>query len=238
MKKNTEDQRLALVTGGNKGIGLEVCRQLGRLGLHVILSARDPEKGNTAAALLQVENLAVDFCPLDVSLDESVLQAARWVAEKYGHLDVLVNNAAIHLDHDLSIASLPLDVLRQTLEVNMYGILRTSQAFLPMMKALQYGRIVNVSSKLGQHAMLKDESSAYRLSKVAINALTQMLADSVKEPNILINACSPGWVRTDMGSMSAPRSVEQGADTIVWLATLPARGPTGGFFHDRKRIDW
>lgn len=238
MKKVSSEQRLALVTGGNKGIGFEVCRQLGKLGYRVLLTARNPNKGHQAVAVLLSEDLVVDFCPLDVSQEASIAQVVLFVQQNYKRLDVLVNNAAVHLDRDQSIATLPLDVLRQTLEINTLGALRLCQEFLPMMKRRRYGRIVNVSSAMGQHARMRANSSAYRLSKDAMNAITQMLADSIQIPDILINACHPGHVRTDMGGKSAPRSVEQGADTIVWLATLPAGGPTGGFFYDRAPLDW
>ncbi|MEW6092557.1 MAG: SDR family oxidoreductase [Chloroflexota bacterium] len=233
-----EEQRIALVTGANRGIGFEVCRQLGRLGYRVLLTSRDPDKGQAAARILCAENLAVDYFPLDVSLDESVEAAKKFVRKNYGRLDALVNNAGVYLSEDRSVSTLSIDILRQTLETNTYGALRTCQAFLPLMKEHHYGRIVNVSSTMGQHARMRNMSAAYRLSKDALNALTQMLADSIHTNDILVNACCPGWVRTEMGGKSAPRTLEQGADTIVWLATLPSGGPTGKFFLDRKEIDW
>ncbi len=232
------EERIALVTGANRGIGFEVCRQLGRLGYRILLTSRHPEKGQAAASLLSSEGLDVDFLPLDVSQDGSVEAAKKSVRRLYGRLDVLVNNAGISLDADRSISTLSLDVLRTTLETNTFGALRTCQAFLPLMKEHHYGRIVNVSSTMGQHARMGNMSAAYRISKDALNALTQIIADSIHTNDILVNACCPGWVRTDMGGSSATFSVEQGADTIVWLATLPAGGPTGRFFRDRKEIDW
>lgn len=232
------EARIALVTGANRGIGFEVCRQLGRLGYQVVLTSRDPDKGRAAASVLLDESLSVDFLQLDVSLDESVASAQQVVKARYGRLDVLVNNAGISLKQDRSVSTLPLEALRQTLETNTFGALRTCQAFLPLMKKHHYGRIVNVSSTMGQHARMADMSAAYRLSKDALNALTQMLADSIHAGDILINSCCPGWVRTEMGGKSAPRSLEQGADTIVWLASLPKGGPTGKFFRERREIDW
>ena len=236
--KNKVDDRVVLVTGANRGIGLEVCRQMGRLGYRVLLTSRDAEKGKTACQTLAAENLAIEFYPLDVTAEDSIQAVHTFVKQTYGRLDALVNNAAIHLDRDRSIASLSMDVLRQTMETNAYGALRLCQVFLPLMKEQRYGRIVNVSSQMGQHANMRSMSSAYRLSKVAMNAITQMLADSIQMPDILVNCCHPGHVRTDMGGPSAPRSVEEGADTIVWLATLPAGGPTGGFFHNRLPMEW
>jgi NAD(P)-dependent dehydrogenase (short-subunit alcohol dehydrogenase family) len=233
-----EDQPIALITGGNRGIGFEVCRQLGLKGFHVLLSGRDEAKTQLAVQMLRAETLLVDPLVLDVSSDESVDAAEKVIRSVYGRLDVLVNNAGIHLHKDSVISALPIAAIRETMETNAYGALRTCQAFLPLMKEQRYGRIVNVSSRMGQHSQMNALSGAYRLSKVAVNALTQMLAASVKIPNILINACCPGHVHTDMGGRSAPRSVEEGSDTIVWLATLPEGGPTGKFFRDRTEIDW
>ncbi len=232
------EQHIALVTGANRGIGFEACRQLGRRGYRVLLTSRDPEKGQAATRILSAEALAMDFFPLDVTAEESVAAAEQFVRKCYGRLDVLINNAGIYLKDDRSISTLSIDILRQTLETNTFGALRTCQAFLPLMKKHHYGRIVNVSSTMGQHARMRNMSAAYRLSKDALNALTQMLADSIHTSDILVNACCPGWVRTEMGGKSAPRTVEQGADTIVWLATLPSGGPTGKFFQDHKEINW
>jgi NAD(P)-dependent dehydrogenase (short-subunit alcohol dehydrogenase family) len=231
-------ERVVLVTGANRGIGFEVCRQMGKLGYRVILTSRDAEKGRIASQTLSTEGLRVDFCQLDVSSEDSIQEVHEFVVTKYGRLDALVNNAGIHLDHDRSISSLPMDILRQTMETNAYGALRTCQVFLPMMRKQNYGRIVNVSSQMGQLTKMRAMSSAYRLSKVAMNAITQMLADSIQIPDLLVNCCHPGHVRTDMGGASAPCSVEEGADTIVWLATLPADGPTGGFFFNRLPLEW
>lgn len=233
-----EERKIALVTGANRGIGFEVCRQLARLGYRIILTSRDPHKGQAAVSRLASEGLEVDFLLLDVSQDESVAAAKKSVRATYNRLDVLVNNAGIYLDADRSISTLSLDILRTTLETNTFGALRTCQAFLPLMKEHHYGRIVNVSSTMGQHARMGNMSAAYRISKDALNALTQIIADSIHTTDILVNACCPGWVRTGMGGNSATLTVEQGADTIVWLATLPEGGPTGRFFRDRKEIDW
>jgi NAD(P)-dependent dehydrogenase (short-subunit alcohol dehydrogenase family) len=156
-----------------------------------------------------------------------------------GRADVLVNNAGVMLDGGgRRIADLSLDVLQATLEVNLYGALRVTQALLPMMRRHRYGRIVNLSSGLGQLADMGSGTPAYRISKTALNAFTRILAAELEGTNIKVNSLCPGWVRTDLGGPNAPRSVEEGADTAVWLATLPDKGPSGGFFRDRKRIAW
>jgi NAD(P)-dependent dehydrogenase (short-subunit alcohol dehydrogenase family) len=232
------EKRIALITGGNRGIGFEVCRQLGRRGYKVILTSRDAGKGQTAAAKLTGEGLEVIAHPLDVTSEESILALREFVVQKFHRLDVLVNNAGIYLDRDRSVMSLDRETLLQTLETNTFGALRMCQVFIPLMKKNHYGRVVNVSSGMGQHVNMRNMSAAYRLSKDALNALTQMLADSIQTDGVLVNACDPGWVRTDMGGRSAPRSLEQGADTIVWLATLPDGGPTGRLFADRKEAGW
>lgn len=234
----TDDKRLVIVTGGNRGIGFEVCRELGRLGYTVILTSRDAEKGQAAAEKLTGEGLDVIAHLLDVTSEESILALREFVVQKFHRLDVLVNNAGIYLDRDRSVMSLDRDILLKTLETNTFGALRMCQVFIPLMKKNRYGRVVNVSSGMGQHVNMRNMSTAYRLSKDALNALTQMLADSIHTDNVLVNACDPGWVRTDMGGRSAPRSVEQGADTIVWLATLPDHGPAGKLFANRKEVDW
>jgi NAD(P)-dependent dehydrogenase (short-subunit alcohol dehydrogenase family) len=231
-------KRVTLVTGGNRGIGFEVCRQLGRFGYKVILTSRDAEKGQTAAEKLVGEGLDVSAHSLDVTSEDNILAMREFVVQKFHRLDVLVNNAGIYLDRDRSVMSLDRDTLLRTLETNTLGALRMCQVFIPLMKKNHYGRVVNVSSGMGQHVNMRNMSAAYRLSKDALNALTQMIADSIHTNNVLVNACSPGWVRTDMGGASAPRSVEQGADTIAWLSTLPDDGPTGKFFEDRKEMDW
>ena len=232
------EERVAIVTGGNRGIGFEVCRELGQLGYKVILTSRDAEKGQAAVEKLIGEGPDVIAHPLDVTSEESILALREFVVQEFHHIDVLVNNAGIYLDRDRSVMSLERDTLLRTLETNTFGALRMCQVFIPLMKKNHYGRVVNVSSSMGQHAYMRNMSAAYRLSKDALNALTQMIADSIHTDNVLVNACSPGWVRTDMGGASAPRSVEQGADTIVWLATLPDDGPTGKFFEDRKETGW
>lgn len=231
-------ERIALVTGSNKGIGLEACRQLAELDLQVILTSRDPDAGVSAVGQLKQDGLEVLYHQLDVTDDQSVSRAKEHVTNAYGRLDILVNNAGVHLDKNQSPLKIPLNVIRETLEVNFYGALRMCQTFIPMMIEAGYGRIVNVSSGMGSLAEMGSGSLAYRTSKAAMNAMTRVMAAEVRGKDIKINTMHPGWVRTDMGGMSAPRSVEQGADTIVWLATLEGEGPTGGFFYERQPTAW
>jgi NAD(P)-dependent dehydrogenase (short-subunit alcohol dehydrogenase family) len=229
--------RTAVVTGGNRGIGLEVARQLGQRGLRVILTARDLAKGEAAAAVLRSEDLAVTAVSLDVADGDSI----RTLAAELGPVDVLVNNAGVLLDMadaGDSLFDAKLETFEQTFRVNVWGPLQLSQALVPAMKARGWGRVVNVSSGMGQLHDMGSGSPAYRLSKTALNALTRILADELHDSGVLVNAVCPGWVRTDMGGSSAPRTPEQGADTIAWLATLPDDGPTGGFFRDRRPIPW
>jgi NAD(P)-dependent dehydrogenase (short-subunit alcohol dehydrogenase family) len=234
--------RIALVTGGNRGIGFEVCRQLARNGLFVILTARDRSEAEQAAEKLQGEGLDVIAHQLDVTDQSSVSAADHFVRWDHGRLHVLVNNAGVSMDQDRAIHSIfdapAVETLRDTLEPNLFGPLRTCRAFIPLMKEGGYGRVVNVSSELASLSRMGDGYPTYRISKTGLNALTRILATELKGTGVLVNAGSPGWVRTDMGGPQAPRSVEEGADTIVWLATLPDDGPTGGFFQDRKPLPW
>jgi NAD(P)-dependent dehydrogenase (short-subunit alcohol dehydrogenase family) len=229
--------RVALVTGGNRGIGLEVCRQLASQGLRVILTARDLSKAEAALRTLAAAG-AVEPARLDVLDPKSIEALASDLDGRGVHVDVLVNNAAILVDEDAGILELPVDDLRRTFETNVFAPIAVSQAFVPGMGARGFGRVVNVSSQAGQLSSMSTYAPAYSMSKTALNAFTRQLAGATKGTGVLVNSADPGWVRTDMGGSGAPRSVEQGADTIVWLATLTAKGPTGGFFSDRKQIEW
>lgn len=232
-------KRIAVVTGANRGIGFEICRQLARRGLHIILTARSADRGKAAAAALQNEGLAVEFHRLDVASARSVRALAACLDRQYGRLDVLINNAGVLLDPRGSrvLDALPV-TFRETLAINLMGPLLLVQALVPLMKKNDYGRIVNISSGQGQLSDMGVGAPAYRISKTALNALTRTLAADLKGSGILVNAMCPGWTKTDMGGPSAPRTVEQAADTAVWLATLPDDGPSGGFFRDRKSIAW
>ena len=235
------EPRVALVTGANRGIGLEIARQLARLGLSVALGARDVEKGRAAAAALKAQGLEVAVVALDVTEDAGPSRAVAEVAHMFGACDVLVNNGAVLLDaggFEGSLLDLSADVARRTFETNVIGPLRMIQAVVPGMRERGYGRIVNLSSGAGQLADMGSGFPAYRMSKAALNALTRITAAELKGTNIKVNAVCPGWVKTDMGGPDAERSVEEGADTPVWLATLPDDGPTSGFFRDRKPIPW
>ena len=231
--------RVALVTGGNRGIGYEICRQLAAQGLGVVLAARDAGKGRAAAKALQQAGLEVEFHRLDVTSCRSIRACVAAVAERRKRIDVLINNAGIMIDPRGShFLDSKLDTYRDTLETNLFGPLQLAQAVIPLMKANRYGRIVNLSSGLGQLSEMGAGTPAYRISKASINALTRILAAEFRESNVLVNSMCPGWVRTGMGGESAPRTAEEAADTAIWLATLPDDGPTGGFFRDRAPIAW
>jgi NAD(P)-dependent dehydrogenase (short-subunit alcohol dehydrogenase family) len=233
------NKRLALITGANKGIGFEICRQLARKGLRVLLTSRDPRKGVKAQKILVQENLDVLFHELDVTVLSSVQALVKYVEREHGGVDALVNNAGIMIDSSAtSILREREDVFHATLETNFFGALRLCQGLVPLMRKRGYGRVVNLSSGLGQLTDMGDGNAAYRLSKTTLNALTRMVASATEQRDILVNSMCPGWVRTDMGGPHASRSVEKGAETAVWLATLPGGGPTGGLFRDRKPIPW
>ena len=235
----TDTDKIAVVTGANRGIGLETAHQLDKQGIHVILTSRDPAKGKAVAERLQTEGLSVSYHPLDVTDPASAQKLSQFIRDQFGHLEILVNNAGIGIDfNNGSILDLKPETLTQTLHTNLYGPIFLSQALVPLMQARGYGRIVNVSSGAGQLTDMNSGYPSYRISKTALNAVTRILANEVQGTNILVNSVCPGWVRTDMGGSNAPRSPEQGADTIVWLATLPDGGPTGGFFRDRQPIPW
>lgn len=234
-------KKVAVVTGGNRGLGFEASRQLAKKGYQVVLTSRDEAKGKPAAEKLQAEGLDVTYHPLDVTTEESSQKLAQFIREKFGRLDALVNNAAIYIDAqdgENSVFTAKIDTLRETMETNVYGVLRVTQALIPLMKEQNYGRIVNVSSGMGQLSDMDGGYTGYRISKAALNALTRILSSELQGTNILVNSVCPGWVKTDMGGANAPRTPEQGVDTIVWLATIPDGGQTGGFFRDRKPIDW
>jgi NAD(P)-dependent dehydrogenase (short-subunit alcohol dehydrogenase family) len=233
-----ESERLVvLVTGSNRGIGREVARQLAELGHQVIVTPRGPEAAAAAAAALSDGGRpSVQGEQLDVSDPASVHRLAERVRRDPRRLDVLVNNAGVMGEEASNVATAPLDDAHFTMETNLFGAWRLIQAFLPLLWESRNARIVNVSSGAGQLSDMNGGYPGYRVSKTALNALTRILSN--EEPGILVNSMCPGWVRTDMGGSGAPRSVEEGADTAVWLATLPDDGPTGGFFRDRKPIPW
>ena len=236
------DQKVALVTGANRGLGLETARQLAAKKYRVIVTSRDEAKGKAAVqSLTQQGASGVEFHQLDVEDKQSIGRLVKDIGEKFGRVDVLVNNAGQMLDSrddSTSTFDSQLDKIRKTMEANVYGAFQLIQAFGPLMKKNRFGRIVNVSSGMGQLTEMNGGYPGYRISKTALNAVTRIFADELSDSNVLVNSVCPGWVKTDMGGPGAERSVEQGADTIVWLATLPDGGPTGGFFRDREPIAW
>ena len=232
--------RVAVVTGANRGLGLETCRQLARQNIKVVLTSRSIEKGLSAAQSLRDAGLDVDFHQLDVTDPESVQSLADYLQTTYGHMDILVNNAGIMLsprgNSSPSCFNADIETVRQSMETNTYGPMRLMQTLVPLMKGR--GNVVNVSSGMGQLAEMNGGWPGYRLSKTALNALTRIFADELDNTRIKINSVCPGWVRTDIGGPHAERSVEHGAETIVWLATLPEDGPSGGFYRDKRPIPW
>lgn len=238
-------EKIAVVTGANRGIGFEICRQLAEKGILVILTSRDEKKGLQACEKLDKEELPVRFHQLDVDHAASINNLKNFIEKEFGRCDILVNNAGIFPDvsntsdeEDSSIFKVHLDTIRQAITTNVFGPLLMCQALIPLMKKNHYGRIVNMSSGMGQLTHMNGGYPAYRFSKTALNTLTRILNDELLEHNILINSMCPGWVKTDMGGPGATRSIEEGADTAVWLATLPDKGPRGQFFRDRKEIPW
>lgn len=232
-----QEARIALVTGANRGIGLEVCAQLAGQGYTVILGTRDREKGAQAAAPLVGRGLAVEPYALDVTDPGSIDALADELEQRYGRLDVLVNNAAILYDTWQRAVSADLAVVHDALETNTFGPWRMCQAFVPLLRRSRHGRIVNVSSEAGSLASMGAGTPAYSMSKAALNALTCMLAAELRSSQILVNAVCPGWVATDMGG-SGGRPVAEGAASVVWAVTLPDDGPTGGFFRDGRPLPW
>jgi len=232
--------KVALVTGANRGIGLEIARQLAERDNQIILGARNVTQGEAAAKSLSANGAKVFPAELDVTDDASIMRFVTEVSSKFKRLDILVNNAGILIDDSDRPSETTPETVRKTLETNLVGPWRLCQAFLPLMQRNRYGRIVNVSSGAGALSEMSKNlyAPAYSISKTALNALTIMLASELRGSNILVNALCPGWVRTDMGGPNAPRSVEEGADTAVWLATLPDGGSTGGFYRDRAKIEW
>jgi NAD(P)-dependent dehydrogenase (short-subunit alcohol dehydrogenase family) len=224
--------RTALVTGANRGIGLETARQLAAAGLRVVMGSRDEEAGRRAAEGLTGE---VRVEQLDVSDQASVSGCAERLSADGVEVDVLVNNAAIYVTTPLLAADE--DALMETMQVNLIGPWRVARAFVPDMRDRGWGRVVNVSTGYAHFADRAPEAGIYGLSKAALNALTRMIAAEAG-PGVKVNSMSPGWVATDMGGAGAPTSPEEGADTAVWLATLPDDGPTDGFFYRRQQIAW
>ncbi|RWL77797.1 MAG: SDR family NAD(P)-dependent oxidoreductase [Mesorhizobium sp.] len=226
--------KLALVTGGNRGIGLETARQLAELGFTVLIGVRDLAMGEAAA---EKAGSKVEATALDVAAHDAAAHAAAEVERRFGRLDVLVNNAAIHYDPSARALKPDWTVIREAFETNVFGAWRVAAAFAPLLSASGQGRLVNVSSEGGSLTSMGAGAPAYSTSKATLNALTRILAAELRGSGVLVNSICPGWVATDMGGPGG-RPVAQGAAGIVWAATLPDDGPTGGFFRDGKRLPW
>ena len=231
-----------MVTGGNRGMGFETCRQLAGRGARVVLTSRDPAKGEAAAGRLRGDGLDVRHHQLDVADDASIARLAEFLQSEFGRLDILINNAAIVRGNDepreramRTFDATPAGV-REVLATNLIGPFLLCRALIPLMQGR--GRVVNVSSGMGQLCDMGDGFPAYRISKAGLNALTRIFASALEGTAIKVNAACPGWVRTDMGGSGAARSVEEGVATTIWLATLPDDGPSGGLFRDQKPIPW
>ena len=228
----------ALISGANRGIGFEIVQQLARRGLHVVIGTRRTTEGHQAAEAIRKDGGRASVLEMDVRESASIQAAAQAFPRIADRLDVLVNNAGIYPDKDVTILTVSRDQLAVTFQTNTFGPVIVTQAFLPFLRKAHAARVINVSSGYGQLSDLSPEVPSYCLSKLALNGVTIMLAKALREDGIAVNSICPGWVRTDMGGPTAPRSVEEGADTAVWLATDAPPELTGKFFRDRQEIPW
>ena len=241
------NKKIALITGANKGIGLETARQLGEQGVTVLIGARDPSKGSAAAKELREAGVDAHGIVLDVNSVESIQKAAAQIGRDYGRLDILVNNAGVMMDDEKKkVSEQSLEVWRETFETNFFGLIATTQAFLPLLRKSDAGRIVNLSSILGSitfHAtpgspVYDNKVAAYNVSKSAVNAFTVQLAYELNDTKIKVNAAHPGWVKTEMGGAGATMDLPDGAKTSVELATVGPGGPNGAFLHMGETLPW
>lgn len=241
------NEKIALITGANKGLGFEAAHQLAKAGVHVILGTRDRNKGISAALKIQAEGLSAEVLPLDVTNSSSIADAAREVARKHGRLDILINNAGVLIDDQtIKPSQQTLATWRKTFDSNVFGLVETTLAFLPLLHKSDAGRIVNLSSILGSNTLHQDPASpiyeykipAYNVSKSAVNAWTVHLAHELKGSKIKVNAAHPGHVKTDMGGPEAPMAIVDGAKTSVQLALLADDGPSGAFIHMGEPLPW
>ena len=230
-------QSIALVTGANRGIGFEVSHQLGALGYMVLLGCRNTTRGLAAQEALRADGIKAQQIDLDVSIPASIEAAVAQVERDYPHLDVLVNNAAIHYDTWQRVTDANMDIVAEAIEANTLGPWRLSVALLSMLRRSKAPRIVNVSSEGGSIASMSGGTPAYSLSKAGLNAITRMMAHELEREGILVNAICPGWTKTDMGG-SGGRPVADGAKGIIWAVTLDRSGPSGGFFRDGQPLPW
>ncbi|MFB2893220.1 SDR family oxidoreductase [Aerosakkonemataceae cyanobacterium BLCC-F50] len=237
-------QKIAVITGSHKGLGYAIARQLAQQeNIRVVLTSRQEQEGLAAGQRLSKENLQVDFHPLDVTSDASVQQFTAWMQQTYGRVDILVNNAGVNptmQPEESSLLTVQIDTMLATLTTNVLAVARITQALMPLMKAQNYGRIVNVSTEMASLTSMASDyyplAPSYRLSKSALNALTVLWAKELQGTNILVNAYSPGWMQTDMGGSNAPFTADEGAETAVYLATLPEGGAQGKFFAEMRKF--
>jgi len=237
-------QKIAVVTGSNKGLGYAIARKLAQQkAIKVILTSRKEEDGIAAQERLAKEDIQVDYHPLDVTSDSSIHEFTKWLQEKYGKVDILVNNAGVNptmQPEEASLLTVHIETLLSTLTTNVIAVFRITQALLPLMKAGDYGRIVNISTEMASMTTMGSDyyplAPSYRLSKIGLNGLTALLGKELQGTNILVNAYSPGWMQTDMGGSDAPFTADEGAETAVYLATLPEGGPQGKFFAEMRKF--
>ncbi len=236
------EKPVAVITGGNRGMGLTTCRALAEGGFHVLLASRDLDSGKVLAKSMSDEGLSVEAVKLEMTSQSDIDALASYLQDAHGRVDVLINNAGIlidgDLDHATGICDADAEAIRKTVEVNTIGPMMLIKALLPLMQQADYGRIVNISSGMGQLVDMGGRHPGYRISKTALNAVTRIFAAELEGSNITINSVCPGWVRTDMGGANADRSLEQGIDTAIWLATSTDSMLSGGFYRDRESIDW
>jgi len=231
--------KTALITGASRGIGHAIASKLAAEGADIVFThLASDEQGEALAEELRVLGGRVSVYRSDAADFAAVEALVKDVVGALGRLDILVNNAGIYIDDRHSLLTMDMDVMRRTMKTNAYGPVKMCQPLVPLMKQAGYGRVVNVSSGIGELGNLGSSYPAYRTSKIVLNIHTRILARELRNTGILVNAMCPGWVRTDMGGSGAERSVEQGADTVVWLALLPDGGPSGGFFYEREIIPW
>ena len=237
-------QKIAVITGSHKGLGYAIARQLAQQeNIRVVLTSRQEQDGLAAQQRLASETISVDFHPLDVTRDASVQQFTTWLQQTYGRVDILVNNAGVNptmQPEESSLLTAQIETMAATLATNVLAVARITQVLMPLMKAQNYGRIVNVSTEMASLTSMGSDyyplAPSYRLSKVGLNALTALWAKELQGTNILVNAYSPGWMQTDMGGSSAPFTADEGAETAVYLATLPEGGAQGQFFAEMRKF--
>lgn len=241
--------KIALVTGANKGIGFETVRQLADQNIKVLIGARNEQEGKNAEGVLRGESLDVTFVKLDISDSQDIENIKAYIETEYGRLDILINNAAVFLDSAWfgnNVESVPMKIIRDTFDINYFGTVELTQALLPLIKKSDAGRIVNITSLSGSFGVHLDENHwlyqlkpyAYSASKTALNQFTVFLANALKETNVKVNAASPGWVKTSIGSDQAPLTTEEGAKTGVALALIDENGPTGTFTQAGESLPW